>query len=1064
MVSFLRNKWILLAVLTIAAYLGNYFCLPLFFGVDFLFGNIFALIVVYLYGPFFGLLVALLSSSYTYFLWGHGYGAIIMTLEVLCVGLLAVRLKRSLVLLMLLYWLFVGAGLAYIFYGRLMNVSSLLLYVIILKQSVNGIFNAIIASLFITYFPIHRIFANFRDNNRLSFQEILFNLLMSFIFFTALLLTILHGHEGLKNMENQIKNGELAMTPPAIIKNISLWHQHNVATLSILAEQVQKYNGSEREKIENLVAIFLKNNPALTYISIYNYQLHKVITYPHLNSKNDNFLVEKQIQKWIDLEKPRNNLQPHLSGIHSDHHDNTPHLSLQIPIIINGQIQSVVYGFLNFDQINSILKYSLGGQEGQNILVDQNYRVIGDSKNKLKYGTYFNPREGGEIREVSTNYFQWLPPAKQNLPIIVRWKKSYYVHQVEFETDLPWILIVKIPMEPYINNLQLLYFNNLRLMLVVSIIGLGASKLISIYLASPLVQLGRISTDLPHKLTHQWDSLNIPKSKINEINTLALNFHYMVKVIREQFQQIIDVNNTLEIRVDDRTKELVLANESLAQEINRRQKIEKILRESEERYALAVSGTNDGLWDWDLDSNEIYYSPVWMKIVGEKDYSLPNILITWIDRIHHDDLNGNLDAIVKHLQGETKIYEHIHRIRHQQGHYIWIEVKGRCLRDEGGEAYRMVGTITNITDKKQAEEELRQAKKTAEIANKYKSEFIANMSHEIRTPMNAILGFCDLMLGMELDERSRSYLQSIASSGKVLLALINDILDLSKIEAQKLLLNYESVNIRTLMGEIKQIFSGEVQRRELDFYLLIGDSVPYEIIFDEVRLRQILFNVVGNALKFTESGYIKIQVQSQPDAVGTTLIISIEDTGIGIQKDQQERIFEMFTQQEGQSNRKYGGTGLGLTITKRLTEMLGGTIALDSKLNQGSIFTLTFPGLREKIPGSESVLYSSSHADLKEDLFLAYPQSNIKDLPLLMEKLRAITIHDWENLRKTMKMRDLKLFQEQMQALSEAHSCQEIEVYANRIKKEMNNFDGDRLYQTITDFPKLLSMLSQLHS
>jgi PAS domain S-box-containing protein len=373
----------------------------------------------------------------------------------------------------------------------------------------------------------------------------------------------------------------------------------------------------------------------------------------------------------------------------------------------------------------------------------------------------------------------------------------------------------------------------------------------------------------------------------------------------------------------------------------------KDLERSEERYDLAVSGTNDGIWDWDLSTNTVYYSPVWFKILGYEPNHLSNLSSTWSEKLHPDDLDSAQQAVRDHLVGETELYEHTHRMQHRDGHYLWIAAKGKCLRDATDAPYRMVGTITDITAKKQAEEELRKAKEAAESANRTKSEFLANMSHEIRTPMNAILGFSDLLQGLTADGRAHSYLEAIRSSGKTLMALINDILDLSKIEAGKLKLSYEGVDIRQLVYEIQQIFSEKAKEKGLQLFTKIDEKVPPMIAFDEVRLRQILFNVVGNAIKFTNQGYVRISVASdRPNNQKIELLLQVEDTGIGIAEEEQERIFDIFTQSEGQSTRKYGGTGLGLTITRRLTEMLGGYIELKSTLNQGSIFTLVFPSIK----------------------------------------------------------------------------------------------------------------------
>ncbi len=251
----------------------------------------------------------------------------------------------------------------------------------------------------------------------------------------------------------------------------------------------------------------------------------------------------------------------------------------------------------------------------------------------------------------------------------------------------------------------------------------------------------------------------------------------------------------------------------------------------------------------------------------------------------------------------------------------------------------------DITARKRMEEALLLAKEQAEAANKSKNEFLANMSHEIRTPMNAILGFTELLSPGLDDDKHASYLEAIQVSGRDLLAQINDLLDLSRIEAGKVKIEYESIDLHDLFHEIRQSFLQQISGEDLEFMMDISKDIPGSLLFDKVRLKQICVNVIGNAVKFTQNGWIRVSAEKFDVSVDGDIIdlkIIVEDTGIGIPEESQKKIFESFTQQDSQDTRKYGGTGLGLTITKRLVEMMNGVISVESALNKGSRFQILF--------------------------------------------------------------------------------------------------------------------------
>jgi signal transduction histidine kinase/ligand-binding sensor domain-containing protein/DNA-binding response OmpR family regulator len=282
-------------------------------------------------------------------------------------------------------------------------------------------------------------------------------------------------------------------------------------------------------------------------------------------------------------------------------------------------------------------------------------------------------------------------------------------------------------------------------------------------------------------------------------------------------------------------------------------------------------------------------------------------------------------------------------------------LREQMLEQERRARTEMEAKNTQLVAAKEAAET---AREQAESANAAKSEFLANMSHEIRTPMNAILGFSELLRTQLAASKERNYLDAISSSGRTLLTLINDILDLSKIEAGKLEFQYEPVSVARVVDEIQKVFSIKAGEKGIKLLTEIDTELPRALMLDEVRLRQVLFNVVGNALKFTEKGNVKIHAwaesvaavassssEDEPDETRVNLCLEVSDTGIGIPKEQQEHIFGAFAQVSGQNTRKFGGTGLGLTITKRLTEMMHGAITVQSEPGKGSTFRLLFPNV-----------------------------------------------------------------------------------------------------------------------
>lgn len=480
--------------------------------------------------------------------------------------------------------------------------------------------------------------------------------------------------------------------------------------------------------------------------------------------------------------------------------------------------------------------------------------------------------------------------------------------------------------------------------ILILILGILLALIISQSLSAPIIKLINTAKQIAGgDMGYRADE----NAGGKEFRDLAKFFNNMIDRIIDSQEKLVKEMTSHSEEINSHNRILEQKNTELRNEIIERIRVEAALKESEGLVRAIINTTPAALAYINSQGSYLHVNDYWANIFGinkadiigsgitDNYYSLPAEITESIEKGEFASREFSISS-----DGASKSF-----IFYINPHY-----------SANGDLLGKVLFMADVSKLKEYEKELLKSREEAVIANKHKSDFLASMSHEIRTPMNAIIGFSELLQNRLKNNKNLEYLNSIVTSGRNLLKIINDILDLSKIEANKFELQIDTADIRNVIFDIEQIFSIKVSQKGLLLRTKVDDKIPGWLLIDESRIRQILLNIVGNSVKFTSSGYIEIDVRA--DKIDTRkkqadISIDIIDSGIGIAEAELQKIFEAFHQPGDQKLKTYGGTGLGLTISKKLVEMMNGSISVESRLNHGTKFTVRLPGIG--IPGESTL-------------------------------------------------------------------------------------------------------------
>lgn len=538
----LNNFHVNIIILIFLGFSGNYLRLPLFFGLDFIFGSIATVMVIRLYGKGWGILAGFMVSSYTFILWNHPYAIIIFTCEAVFLAVFFSRTKYNLLLLDGIYWLLFGFPLIWIFYNQILMMDWLATILLMLKQSLNGIFNVLVANLILDFSPFKKWLTSGNDKT-ISLQQILFNLLISFILIPMLILVAFIGRQEFRDIKDDVKVlGE--NTSENISTHIQYWYNQQLAPLKELAGKAALSDMTFSQDLQEDLALIKNSFPSFHNLYVANQEATAIAFYPEKNEQGQ-ITIGLNFADRIYYQKLKSQLDSYVSDVFMGRGGVfSPIITIGVPVVKDGQFSGYVMGALDLDYISNLIKSIEDHNNFKVTILDRQKNVIASTDNTVEV---LDRYEKIKSLEKEQTFYHW-QPADKTLPAMERWKKSSYIYFNHFTNRLPWSLVVEIPVAYYQNQLYQVYLKILATAFVVTILALFLAYSLSRWLIMPLEKLTQATRTLPSQFanTEKTRLMDTKQYRVSEIVSLFNNFKVMEDTLKEMFRKVKSKEKALE--------------------------------------------------------------------------------------------------------------------------------------------------------------------------------------------------------------------------------------------------------------------------------------------------------------------------------------------------------------------------------------------------------------------------------------------------------------------------------------------------------------------------------------